>query len=258
MERNDNLKIVLLGSGNVAWHLGNALRNNNIEILQIYSQHEEHARALGKEWHLAHTSELTNLNAQADMYIFALKDDAYQDMILHFPFRDACLVHTSGSVDMSVFEPLSIHRGVLYPFQTFTKGISLSFEEVPLCIEANNKQVEETLRFLAGKISKHYFMIDGNQRKQLHLAGVFACNFTNAMYAIAKKILKEKNLEFDMLLPLITETARKVTRHAPEQVQTGPSVRQDQSIIDKHLDMIEDKNIKELYVLMTKIIQEKI
>lgn len=255
MENNKKFKVVLLGAGNVAWHLSKAMSKNGIEILQVYSP--KRAEELAKELQVPFTNNISELNATADMYLLALKDAAYAEIATCFPFKNKCMVHTSGSVDLSVFEKISDHRGVLYPFQTFTKGVNLPFEEVPVCVEASDESTRNTLLFFANKLTKVHYSIDSNQRKQLHLAGVFACNFTNAMYTIAKEIVEEKGMDFSLLLPLIRETARKVELQDPKQVQTGPAVRHDTLIMELHLAMINHINIKELYALMSKIIAEK-
>lgn len=255
MENNKKFKVVLLGAGNVAWHLGKTMCENGVEILQVYSP--RHAEELAKELEVPFTNNISELNETADMYLLALKDAAYVEIASYFPFKNKCMVHTSGSVDLAVFEKISDHRGVFYPFQTFTKGVNLPFEEVPVCVEASDESTRNTLLFFANKLTKVHYSIDSNQRKQLHLAGVFACNFTNAMYTIAKEIVEEKGMDFSLLLPLIRETARKVELQDPKQVQTGPAVRNDTLIMDLHLAMINHSNLKELYALMSKIICEK-
>lgn len=256
MDKKNKCNVVLLGSGNVAWHLGKAMLENGIDIQQLYSPH--HPEILANELQVPYTTTLSKLNPTADIYVLSLKDDAYTSVIQNFPFHNACMAHTSGSLDLSVFEPITNCRGVFYPFQTFTKGIPLSFEEIPICIEASDENTRATLVSLAQKLSKHHYFIDSKQRKQLHLAGVYACNFTNALYDIAKQIVEEKGMDFSILLPLIQETARKVQFKSPKQAQTGPAARNDTLTIESHLTMINDTLKKDLYVLMSKIIREKL
>lgn len=247
------MKVVLIGSGNVAWHIGNAMIDKEIKILQLFSP--SHGKSLADEWNVPYINDLSLLNENADIYLFAIKEDAYNDIIEKFPFKNKCMIHTSGSVEMNVFETITTSYGVLYPFQTFTKGIPLAFNEVPLCMEANNQKTKQLLLSLAKMLSKTYCFIDSLQRKQLHLAGVFACNFTNVMYRIAKEILEENNMDFSILIPLINETARKVNFKLPEQVQTGPAIRNDKQIMDLHVDMIKNNDFKELYTLISKVIK---
>ncbi len=255
MIETQTLKVVLIGSGNVAWHIGKAMIDNGIEILQLYSPH--HAGELAKEWNVPFTHKLSLLNDKADIYLFAIKDDGYEDIAHQFPFQNKCMIHTSGSVDLDVFQSVTSFRGVLYPFQTFTKGMTLSFKEVPLCMEASDKKTAKLIEKLAPILSNRCYKINTLQRKQLHLAGVFACNFTNAMYCIAKKILEEYDMDFSLLIPLINETTRKVNVLSPEKAQTGPAVRSDTKIMNKHIELISDKNSKQIYSLISKIIQEK-
>lgn len=255
MIKKTNLKVVLIGSGNVAWHIGKAMIDNKIDVLQMYSP--QHAFELATEWNIPYTHDLSALNDSADVYLFAIKDDSYQKLIAQFPFRNKCMVHTSGSVDVNVFQEITNSYGVLYPFQTFTKNVMLPFDQVPLCVEANDQKTEKKLIELAKILSTRQYIIDSNTRRYLHLAGVFACNFTNALYGLAKDITEEKGLDFSILLPLINETARKVNVNFPEQVQTGPAVRKDMKIIEKHLCMLTDEKMKNVYTLISEIIQEK-
>jgi predicted short-subunit dehydrogenase-like oxidoreductase (DUF2520 family) len=254
MQKNKNCKIVLLGTGNVAWHLGHAMLKSQISLIQVYGRNKTQLTTLANEWHVPFTDDLNRLSPEADIYLFALKDDAYQEICSVFPFRNACMAHTSGNVDNSVFQSLTPHGGVIYPFQTFTKVFPLAFHEVPLCIDTNDPECEEKLLFLAGKLSKIYRKVDSSQRKQLHLSGVFACNFTNALYALAKKIAEEKALDFNLLRPLIAETARKIQTHFPEEMQTGPAIRNDIEIIKNHIELLKDPQLKELYHIMTECI----
>ncbi len=255
MTKKTNLKVVLIGSGNVAWHIGKAMIDNEIDVLQIYSP--QHAFKLATEWNIPYTHDLSALNDSADVYLFAIKDDSYQKLVAQFPFRNKCMVHTSGSVDIDVFQEVTNSYGVLYPFQTFTKNVVLPFDQVPLCVEANDEKTEEKLKKLAHILSRKQYVIDSHTRRYLHLAGVFACNFTNALYGLAKDITEEKGLDFSILLPLINETARKVNLSFPEEVQTGPAVRKDMKIIEKHLRMLDDEKVKNVYKLISEIIAEK-
>lgn len=254
MQKNENCKVVLLGTGNVAWHLGNAILKSQISLIQVYGRNKTLLTSLANEWHVPFTDNLNYLSPDADIYLFALKDDAYQEICSIFPFRNACMAHTSGNVENSVFQSLTPHSGVIYPFQTFTKGFSLAFHEVPLFIDTQDAKCEKTLLYLASKLSKIFCKVSSSQRKQLHLSGVFACNFTNALYMLAKKIAEEKELDFNLLRPLIAETARKVQTHYPEEMQTGPAIRNDIEIIKNHMELLKDPQHKELYQIMTECI----
>ena len=157
--------------------------------------------------------------------------------------------HTSGSVCLK-------NVGVFYPIQTFSKNIPLDLKKVPFCVSAKNKDFENILFKVAKSISNHVYQIDEKQRKVLHLAAVFACNFSNNMYAIAQDLLKKSDLDFEMLKPLIIETANKIRQHSPKSVQTGPAKRRDMQTIENHIDLLEDEDLKRLYKLITNQIQK--
>jgi predicted short-subunit dehydrogenase-like oxidoreductase (DUF2520 family) len=192
----------------------------------------------------------------SDLYLFAVKDDAYQKIIASFEKTTAICVHTSGCLDMNILATLSENFGVLYPFQTFSKGKDIDFQNIPFCIEASNSQIGDILFDMAKCLSPKVHFVSTEQRAYLHLAGVFANNFSNAMFTIAQLILQQREIDFDIAMPLIEETVEKLDIVFPADAQTGPAVRNDENIINKHLSMIKDKDLKELYQLITKIIQK--
>jgi predicted short-subunit dehydrogenase-like oxidoreductase (DUF2520 family) len=191
------------------------------------------------------------------LYLFSVKDDAYEEIISAFPKTKAIFIHTSGSLDMDILGRLSDDYGVLYPFQSFSKDKYITFEHVPLCVEASNHQTEQFLMELAGVISPITYLLDTEQRACLHLAGVFASNFSNALYVIAQQILQQRNIDFKIILPLINETVEKVNNLSPIEAQTGPAVRNDAGIINKHINMINNTDWKALYQLLSNIIQKQ-
>ena len=251
-----NTKISVIGSGNVAWHLAKKLFACGYSINAVFSRNLNNAKLLAKQ---VETQAVDNLAMipTSDLYLFSVKDDAYREIIEIFPKTTAICVHTSGSLEMNILAKLSDNYGVLYPFQSFNKGKSVNFENVPFCVEASNSYTENVLLDMAKHLSPKIHLVNSEQRVYLHLAGVFACNFTNAMYAIAQQILQQNNMDFNIVLPLINETAEKIKNLYPIDAQTGPAVRNDTNIINKHIKMIKNNDLKELYQLISQIIQKQ-
>lgn len=232
--------IVFIGAGNVATHLGLALQNTGRQIVQVYSRTEENARLLSGKLHADFTVDLKTINPDADLYIITVADDAVEKVADLLWVNRSLVVHTSGSVSIDVLQKCSENYGVLYPFQTFSKAREIDFSVVPLCIEANSKDNLLLLEQLARNLSQKVVKVDSEKRKILHLAGVFASNFPNFMYRIADQILTENKLDFDLLRPLILETAMKVQEMRPENAQTGPASRGDEAILRKHSELLKE------------------
>ena len=245
-------KVVLIGSGNVATHLGQALFANGVEILQVWSQSLANATVLSRKIGSQSISVMSEVVSNADAYIFSVKDDALIKVLGQFPHRNKVLLHTAGSMAAEVLSPFSPYYGVLYPFQTFSKAKEIEFKDIPILIEASDEAVMKMLRELTEGISSKVIVAASEQRKYLHIAGVFACNFTNHLYTIAKKVLTDNDLEFDLIKPLIAETAQKALLHSPHSVQTGPAVRKDTAILESHLEMLEgNPDLQSLYALLS-------
>lgn len=248
------MDIVLLGSGNVATHMGSALVRAGHRIKQVYSRTEAHAQALAAVLGAATTADLTAIDPQADVYIIAVKDDALAAVAAQLPpTLRGTVAHTAGSVDVEVLAGHVVEYGVLYPLQTFSKAKSVDFSTVPIAVEASGEAALIRLEALAGSLSKRAFRCDSKQRLSLHVAAVFACNFTNHFYAIAADILSQQGLDFDLIRPLIFETAQKVMEHWPKDVQTGPAVRNDVRTMETHLKLLEaDPALARLYRLISE------
>ena len=236
--------IIFLGSGNVATHLGISLQKENYKVLQVYSRSVENAKKLAEKLSTDFTNDLTQLKT-ADLIIVSVKDDAISEVLSQL--KDSAIVHTSGSIGMDVFNGNFSDCGVFYPLQTFNKEIDVNISEIPFCIEGNSKKFEKQLIGIAKTLSNNVVSMNSEQRKQLHIAAVFACNFSNQMFSIADDLLAEKNLDFEILLPLIKQTISKLDKNKPKDVQTGPAKRNDTSIIQEHINQIQNKEIKELY-----------
>jgi len=233
-------KVVILGAGNLATQLAIALHDASVNIMQVYSRTMRSASILAEKVNSTALSDVKNLVVNADLYIFALSDKALQPVLDQMPIPIGDVVHTAGSIPMDIFDDYTECYGVFYPLQTFSKNRKVDFSSIPICIESNNLGLQEDLMELAERISTNIHLIDSEQRKQLHLSAVFTCNFANHMYSIGQKLLAEKDVDFDLLKPLIKETAEKVQELDPVSAQTGPAIRFDKEIMTKHENELKD------------------
>lgn len=253
-----NKRIVLVGAGNVAHHLAPALLKAGMNLCQIYSRSAESARELGMKTGISYTADVFGIYPDCDIYIFCVSDDALLNLYKCIRInKEAVVLHTSGSLPMNIFEPFRKNFGVLYPLQTFTKKRDLDFSEIPLCIEASSLEVLKMIQEIAMLLSVRVQEISSEKRKHLHLAAVFANNFTNHLYGVAGKILEAEGLDFAMLRPLIFETAHKVMLMSPENAQTGPARRGDEGILSTHRALLKNnKKWLNLYGAMSDSIKE--
>ena len=254
-----NKRIVLVGAGNVATHLGGAWQKAGYEIAQVYSRTSTSALELANRLGVGYTTSLEDLCADADVYVVMVKDAVLQELIplLVKGKENALVVHTAGSMPMSVGEGHAIRHGVLYPMKTFSKAREVDFSSVSFFVEANDEAELSILKSMAAALSPKVYEATSAQRTYLHIAAVFACNFTNHMYALSARLLEKNGLPFDAMLPLIDETARKVHELHPQDAQTGPAVRRDENVMGKHLTMLEDEpGIKDIYKMISDSIQE--
>lgn len=248
------MKIVFIGAGNLATHLSGAMHRQGFEILQIYSRTAEAAEKLATRMHAQWTTSLDEIREDADLYIFSVKDSVLETLIASMPHRNGLWVHTAGSIRMDVFAPHIDRHGVFYPLQTFSKNKEVDFKTIPFFIEANHESDCKMLCDTASQLSDQVIGADSDQRKHLHLAAVFACNFTNHMYALAARLMEEKGLPFDALKPLIRETAEKIRDLHPVQAQTGPAIRYDQEVMEKHIALLEDSSLQDIYRMLSESI----
>lgn len=283
------MKTIFIGAGNVAWHLAILFSNSKIEDLQIThiwsrSKHnaEELKQKINSSIEVSYSlNQLDFSKTDADLAILSIADGAFESVLSKLILPKGCiLAHTSGSQPMEILKLANqnivgekIEKiGVFYPLQTFSKAKEVDFSSIPFCIEANdkendkanNKEIEEKLTNLAKQFSKKVFQVSSKDRSILHVAAVFACNFSNYLWTISEQILEEKNLPFDMLKPLLDETLKKALEINPSNAQTGPAIRNDEKVIEKHLEMIEEMDLSDsnphfsqIYKLMTESIQEK-
>jgi predicted short-subunit dehydrogenase-like oxidoreductase (DUF2520 family) len=246
------IKVTVIGSGNVAQHLITAfLKSNEIEVLQVFSRKKESVA------HLVEDSKITNEYdslLESDIYIIAVSDSAIAEVSSKLPFKNRFVVHTSGSVVLEDLDSKN-KRGVFYPLQTFTKNKEVDFSVIPTCLESEFDDNYTILENLAEAIKSKHYLISSDQRKSLHVAAVFVNNFTNNLYQIGKDICDEHQLPFEILKPLIAETANKLKSLSPLEAQTGPAKRHDQNTIDSHLALLTDQTQKEIYKILTQSIQ---
>jgi predicted short-subunit dehydrogenase-like oxidoreductase (DUF2520 family) len=243
------MKISFIGSGNVAWHLSQVFEDNGHFICEVYSRQLSHARALvGKLFDSKAVTSLEFSKSEAELFVLAVKDDAISQVLTNLKLpKNAIIVHTSGSksIDLLIdfanenFD-LNIKVGVFYPLMTFSKSKKLNFLEVPLCIEATEEETEILLVKLGQQVSNIVYLVNTDERKILHLAAVFACNFTNHLLAITQDILLDHDLEFALLKPIIRETFYKALNTDDiHEVQTGPARRADQKTIKSQIELLK-------------------
>ena len=252
------MKTVIIGSGNLATHLSLALKASGMPISQVYSRTEEHACELADKLGCPFTAQVDEVLTDADLYIVSVNDDAISGVAVRLckARPQGIFIHTAGSVPMGVFRPYGVHHGVLYPMQTFSKNRPVDFRTVPCFIEASDAPTLELIRDIASKISDNVIPADSEKRRKLHLAAVLACNLSNHCYRLAERVLEEEQIDFRLFLPLIQETARKVTVMSPREAQTGPMVRYDLGVMAAQISLLHDERTRQIYRLMAESIHE--
>ena len=271
------MKIVLIGAGNLATHLGKALHAAGHDMLQVFSRTMQSAETLASLLDAEPLTDIAQVRDDADVYIFSVKDSALVQLVAQLCRHEAdglvedgavnalrkakkgeherVFLHTAGSMPMSVFKGMAQHYGVLYPMQTFSKQREVDFSIIPCFVEANDEFAQKQIEGLAREISGRVYQLSSEDRKYLHLSAVFASNFANHCYAISQELLEEHGIPFDVMLPLINETAAKVHEMKPKDAQTGPAVRYDENVIDKQSKLLENHpHFKKVYDSMSKSI----
>lgn len=245
------LEVVIIGSGNVAQHLIKAFKKSTkIKVVQVYSRNTESLS------HLLPSSKITSDYAklkEVSLYIIAVSDAAVVEVSSKIPFTNKLVLHTSGSIAINDLDSKNI-RGAFYPVQTFSKAKNVDFRTIPICIEIEQETMYNVIETVAHSISDSVYTITSEQRKSLHIAAVFVNNFVNYLYQIGNEICDENKLNFEILKPLILETANKVMKLSPIEAQTGPAKRNDSQTINAHLNFLKFENQKEIYKILTKSI----
>lgn len=261
---SNKLSIVIIGTGNVANHIAKSFQlNSNITLVEVFNhRHSKEAKQFSKQYHCNLITDYKSIHQKADLYIIAVKDDVIAEVaqqLISLKLK-GLVVHTSGSVELNVLKNTSKFIGVYYPLQTFYKGANIDWKITPLLIEANTKSALATLKQLASTVSKTVKMVDSKSRLQIHLAAVFACNFTNAMYVSAYEII-ETNLskkDTELLLPIMQQSFQKLQTVHPSKAQTGPAMRNDKLVMKKHLQLLkQDKQLSHVYAVLSDLIMRQ-
>jgi len=249
-------KVILIGAGNVSTHIANALFETKIKVLAIYSKTKENAHALAIKSD-THWDDFSNIYTfDADLIIISVPDRALEDVLKQIPQNKALIVHTSGSINMTTLDMFE-RIGVFYPLQTFSKDKKILFSSIPIMIESNSKDDLVLLEEMARLLTKKVYHINSHQRKKIHIAAVFANNFSNSLFLIAADLLSKENIPFEVIQPLIAETADKLKELHPYDAQTGPALRNDQETIQEHLSNLnETPDYQELYKLLSQQITQ--
>ena len=245
------IKVTIIGSGNVAQHLINAFANEeNIELFQVFARNPSAVSHIINENKIV--TNFDNL-LESDLFLIAVSDNAINEVSSKIPFNNKLVAHTSGSLSINDLDSKN-RKAVFYLLQTFSKNKAVDYKEIPICLETQNESDFQILEEVANSISNKVFSVNSKQRKALHVSAVFVCNFVNYLYQIGNEICKENQVEFEILKPLIQETANKILSLSPNEAQTGPAKRGDLQTINEHLKFLKDENQIEIYKLLTKSI----
>ncbi|HLY70535.1 MAG TPA: DUF2520 domain-containing protein [Puia sp.] len=251
------MKVVLIGSGNVASVLGRRILRAGHEVIEVISRNESHAKALASELDCDHSTIFATISDHADIYVVAVSDNALVDLSTELHFQNKIAVHTAGSVPKNILQHASKNFGVLYPLQTLRKEIKTDFE-IPILIDANTQETVAVIEDFAKTISNHVQIADDTSRANVHVAATIINNFSNHLFALAENYCIQQKIDFTLLVPLIEETAKRTEQFSPAQMQTGPAIRQDMQTIQLHLKLLENfPELKRIYKLFTESIQKK-
>ncbi len=254
-EDTHRMRIVLVGAGNLATNLGHALMQSGHRVVQVFSRTTESANDLADKLVCESTCSIDGILTDADLYIVSIKDSALAEIAgaLTAVSPEALWVHTAGSMPMDVLP--CRRRGVFYPMQTFSKQTVADFRTIPIFLETSDASDMQMLQSIARKLSDTVYELDSETRKHLHLAAVFCCNFANHCCAVAADLLDDKNIPFEVMLPLIDRTMAKLHTLTPLEAQTGPAVRYDTNVIERHLHLLDSRpDLQQIYKLMSKSI----
>lgn len=253
------MNIVILGSGNAATHFGQVFQQIGHQIVQIYSKTKANADALAFALQCPSTNQLDQVVQDADLYLIAVSDQAIASVVERMPkVIHGIVTHCSGATDMSILSRFKQY-GVIYPPQSLSKSKSVDFSAIPFCVEGDTESTSDTLLRLAQNFSAQSIPCNSQQRLAIHLSSVLVNNFPNILYQFAYELLEEHNLSFDLVKPIIRETAEKVQNNVPITVQTGPAIRGDETTQQKHLKFISNRpDLQQIYQLLShQIIKRK-
>lgn len=246
------MQIVLIGSGNVAFHLAKAFTEAQIPVSQIFGRNTTELQKISEQFSIPFSTETL---ADADLYIISVSDSSIAEVSALIKNENALVAHTSGSVSREALSG-NYRKSVFYPLQTFSKSKNLDYSKIPFFIDAENENDEEILKNLASKISKNVMIANDEKRKYIHLTAVFACNFVNHLYARAKEISDSQGIPFDYFLPLIDETTQKIHELEPKLAQTGPAIRNDEKVLKLHESLLTDEEKLKIYKTLNESIKK--
>ena len=246
------MQIVLIGSGNVAFHLAKAFTEAQIPISQIFGRNTTELQKISERFSIPSSTETL---ADADLYIISVSDSSIAEVSALIKNENVLVAHTSGSVSREALSG-NYRKSVFYPLQTFSKSKNLDYSKIPFFIDAENENDEEILKNLASKISKNVMLANDEKRKYIHLTAVFACNFVNHLYARAKEISDSQGIPFDYFLPLIDETTQKIHELEPKLAQTGPAIRNDEKVLKLHESLLTDEEKLKIYKTLNESIKK--
>lgn len=245
------MRVVIIGSGNVATVFGRLFKKNGHQVIQVMSRNAEHAKILGDELGSAHTNYNGVTDMSADIYVVAINDSVLFDLDKSFNLGHKLIVHTAGSISKDVLKGISTHYGVLYPLQSLRKEMEPA-GTIPLLVDGNTEETIQIIENFAKTISDAVTRCDDDSRLKLHVSGVVVNNFINHLYTMTEAFCEKEQVDFKLLLPLIQETTNRLTDFSPKDVQTGPAVRKDVFTLDKHLRVLATHpKLKYLYLKLT-------
>ena len=246
------MQIVLIGSGNVAFHLAKAFTEAQIPVSQIFGRNTTELQKISEQFSIPFSTETL---VDADLYIISVSDSSITEVSSLIKNKNVLVAHTSGSVSREALNG-NYRKSVFYPLQTFSKSKNLDYSKIPFFIDAENENDEEILKNLASKISKNVMLANDEKRKYIHLTAVFACNFVNHLYARAKEISDSQGIPFDYFLPLIDETTQKIHELEPKLAQTGPAIRNDEKVLKLHESLLTDEEKLKIYKTLNESIKK--
>jgi len=252
MEEDRKNRIILIGAGNLAWHLGPALKEAGYSIIQVLSRTACSARSLADHLGSGWTTNPGQLDPVADILLYCVSDRAIPELFCRIELSKPVMIHTAGSVPADVFKGVCSDYGVIYPVMTFSKDRKLDLSNVPICIEASSEGSLTVIEQMAGRLSNCVQQMDSDERKVLHIAAIIASNFSNYMYHLSGNVLSTRGLDFQLLKPLILETASKIFEMDPLAAQTGPASRNDSEVIKDHIELLKDRpELQKIYTFVS-------
>ncbi len=255
------MKVSIIGSGNVAWHMLESLTLAGYNVVEVYGRNPDHSDQFDSFGQTSYISDIKRLRADADIYFVCVNDDAIEEVLNQLPFKissEQILVHTSGARPSSILAPYAIHYGCFWPLQTLSKELPIASNDMPIILNGSDIFTEVQLKDIVDQISEHYLMVDDIKKSKMHLAAVMLNNFVNHMNVLVADYCSNEGIDFSLFYPLIKETALKLDFGLPSEIQTGPAKRNDKLTITKHLGMLENYDeLYKFYCLITESIIKK-